>query len=117
MKTQPREVGTELYTLAAASNAELPEMASVACMTNDLEFRRWITLYDELEKGVQETRRQAPSVDPLLEEQRRLENAYAKQNRSSRRYRSCRLNWRSATARSRNFTCCTKRNSAFSRPI
>ena len=72
VKTQPREVGTELYTLAAASNAKLPEMASVACMTNDLEFRRWITLYDELEKGVQETRRQAGLVDPLLEEQRRL---------------------------------------------
>ena len=36
------ELGTELYTLALASNAALPELPGSAVLTHATEFRRWV---------------------------------------------------------------------------
>lgn len=62
-QTSGIDFGSETYSLAIASNDALPTMDDVAVLAGDLEFRRWLELFDqqreridELEFGLAEAR-------------------------------------------------------------
>ena len=44
--------GTELYTLALASRAPLPELAQLGVLTGTLEFSEWLTVFDEQTRAI-----------------------------------------------------------------
>jgi SAM-dependent methyltransferase len=41
------DLGRELYTLASASNADLPELGQLGVLTGTLEFREWLSVFSE----------------------------------------------------------------------
>jgi hypothetical protein len=44
----------ELYTLALASDGELPELGQLGVLTGTLEFREWLSVFDEQTKAIRD---------------------------------------------------------------
>ncbi|MGO9898400.1 MAG: class I SAM-dependent methyltransferase [Solirubrobacteraceae bacterium] len=44
----------ELYTLALASDGELPELGQLAALTGTLEFREWLSVFDEQTQAIRD---------------------------------------------------------------
>lgn len=72
LKSHAREPGEELVTIAVAGKEEVPAFHPTVCMTHELEFRRWLALYDQLDEAAAESRAKADLADSLLEERARL---------------------------------------------
>ncbi len=48
------ELGGELYTLALASDGELPELGQLGALTGTLEFREWLSVFDEQTQAIRD---------------------------------------------------------------
>jgi SAM-dependent methyltransferase len=46
------EVGRELYTLAVAGNGPLPDLDQLGVLTGTLEFREWLSVFDEQTEAI-----------------------------------------------------------------
>ncbi len=48
------QLGGELYTLALASDGELPELGQLGVLTGTLEFREWLSVFDEQTRAIRD---------------------------------------------------------------
>jgi SAM-dependent methyltransferase len=72
-KLTSREPGEEVYTLALASNAPLPELPAEAALTGLVEVRHWAELFEAQRRYIDEQQRQLALSAERDAERRRLQ--------------------------------------------
>jgi SAM-dependent methyltransferase len=72
-KLVKQEPGEELFTLAVASNGDLPEVPSLAVMASYLAIHEWVGISEAQEKALQEHRRYIDDLEAKVRERERLE--------------------------------------------
>lgn len=66
------EAGEEAYTVAMASNAELPTLDDVAVLAGALEFRRWLELFDAQRAGIEALRAHLAEAESVAGEREQI---------------------------------------------
>jgi ubiquinone/menaquinone biosynthesis C-methylase UbiE len=64
--------GEELYTIAIASEAELPSMPQLAAMTGTLEMREWLSVFDGQTRAITDKDNYIQELESRLEERDRI---------------------------------------------
>jgi SAM-dependent methyltransferase len=64
--------GQEIYTIAMASHAELPEMRELAAMTGTLELREWLSVFETQTRAIADKDSYIDELSERLEERDRL---------------------------------------------
>jgi hypothetical protein len=74
-KTQAADGGEELYVVAIASNAPLPEASNLVMLSRGAEVREWMTRVDDAESQLAAARDEAESLREELEAVREADRA------------------------------------------
>jgi len=73
-KLAAQQAGEELFTLAVASNGDLPAMCSLATLASHLAIHEWVSVLEGQEKALQKHRRYIQELETRVQEREHLES-------------------------------------------